>query len=140
MPHPTDACTGMAAGAKQSGSQETRWNFGSTRHTSLSLDEFLAQKETDGVEFFAGKEPWLKGLSKLNFQTFFRVCTQEMARRACPAACFANSPYQRERGREPELNFPNQGGPGLLALSIDLTRLNISSSMSSGFLLGFDGS
>ena len=25
-----------------------------------------------------GKEPWLKGLGKLNWQTFFRVCTQEM--------------------------------------------------------------
>src|SRR5271165_5671564 len=70
--------TGMAAGAKQSGSQETRWNFSSTRHTFLSLDEFLDQKEADGVEFFAGKEPWLKGLHKLNWQTFFRVCTQEM--------------------------------------------------------------
>ena len=46
--------------------------------TSLSLDEFLAQKEADGVEFFAGKEPWLVGLRKLNWQTFFRVCTQEM--------------------------------------------------------------
>ena len=44
----------------------------------LSLDEFLAQKEADGVEFFAGKEPWLKGLHKLNCRTFFRVCTQEM--------------------------------------------------------------
>src|SRR5580692_10586896 len=58
--------------------QEMRWNFGDSRSTSLSLDEFLAQKEADGVEFFAGKEPWLKGISKLNFQTFFRVCTQEM--------------------------------------------------------------
>ena len=40
--------------------------------------EFLAQKEAAGVEFFAGKEPWLKGVDKLNWQTFFRVCTQEM--------------------------------------------------------------
>src|SRR6202048_5625167 len=70
--------TGMASGAKQSGSREMRWNFGDSRKTSLSLDEFLAQKEADGVGFFAGKEPWLKGLSKLNWQTFFRVCTQEM--------------------------------------------------------------
>jgi hypothetical protein len=53
-------------------------NFSSTRQTFLSLDEFLAQEEADGVEFFAGKEPWMKGLSKLNWQTFFRVCTQEM--------------------------------------------------------------
>jgi hypothetical protein len=55
-----------------------RWNFGDSRSTPLSLDEFLAQKESDGVEFFAAKEPWLKGLSKLNWQTFFMVCTQEM--------------------------------------------------------------
>ena len=54
------------------------WNFVDSRSASLSLDEFLAQKEADGVEFFAGKEPWLKGLHKLNWQTFFRVCTQEM--------------------------------------------------------------
>ncbi len=53
-------------------------SIGDSRGTSLSLDEFLAQKEADGVEFFAGKEPWLKGLHKLNWQTFFRVCTQEM--------------------------------------------------------------
>ena len=38
----------------------------------------MAQKEADGVEFFAGKEPWLKGLHKLSWQTFFRVCTEEM--------------------------------------------------------------
>ena len=52
--------------------------FGDSRETSLSLDEFLTQKEADGVEFFAGKEPWLVGLRKLNWQTFFSVCTQEM--------------------------------------------------------------
>ena len=38
----------------------------------------MDQKEADGVGFFAGKEPWLVGIHKLNFQTFFRVCTQEM--------------------------------------------------------------
>jgi hypothetical protein len=66
------------AGAKHPIDLETRWNFGDSRSTSLSLDESLAQKEADGVEFFAGKEPWLKGVDKLNWQTFFRVCTQEM--------------------------------------------------------------
>jgi hypothetical protein len=70
--------TGIAAGSKHPIDLEMRWNFSSTRHTFLSLDEFLAQKEADGVEFFAGKEPWLKGLHKLSWQTFFRVCTQEM--------------------------------------------------------------
>jgi hypothetical protein len=70
--------TSMATEAKHPIDLEMRWNFGDARSTSLSLDEFLAQKEADGVEFFAGKEPWLVGLRKLNWQTFFRVCTQEM--------------------------------------------------------------
>jgi hypothetical protein len=70
--------TGMAAGAKHPIDLDMRWNFGDSRSTSLSLDEFLAQKEADGVEFFAGEEPWLVGLHKLNWQTFFRVCTEEM--------------------------------------------------------------
>ena len=70
--------TSMARGTKHPIDREMRWNFGDSRSTFLSLDEFLAQKEADGVEFFAGKEPWLVGLHKLNWQTFFRVCTQEM--------------------------------------------------------------
>jgi hypothetical protein len=68
----------MATGAEHPTDLETRWNFGDSRLTPLSLDEFLAQKKADGVEFFAGKEPWMKGGNKLNWQTFFRVCTQEM--------------------------------------------------------------
>ena len=54
------------------------WNFSDTRRTFLSLDEFLAQKEAAGFIFYAGKEPWLVGIDKLRWQTFFRVCTQEM--------------------------------------------------------------
>ena len=68
----------MARGTKHPVDREMRWNFGDSRGTSLSLDEFLAQKEAAGVEFFAGKEPWLVGLHKLSWQTFFRVCIQEM--------------------------------------------------------------
>jgi hypothetical protein len=52
------------------------WNFSNSRRTNLSLDEFL-----DGQirqQFFTGKEPWLVGLDKLSWQTFFRVCTEEM--------------------------------------------------------------
>ena len=64
--------TGKATG------EQIRWNFGDSRDRFLSLDEFLEQKETEGVQFFTGKEPWLKGLSKLSWQTFFRVCTEEM--------------------------------------------------------------
>ena len=75
---PDAMATGMAAGSNQPIDLEMRWNFGDSHSTFLSLDEFLAQKEAEGVEFFAGKEPWLKGISKLDWQTFFRVCTQEM--------------------------------------------------------------
>jgi hypothetical protein len=67
--------TKVAKPAKQSVGRETRWNFGNTRR---SLDEFLVQKEVAGFEFFAGKEPWLLGIRKLTWQTFFRVCTEEM--------------------------------------------------------------
>jgi hypothetical protein len=69
--------TSMARGAKHPINREMRWNFGDSPSTSLSLDEFLAQKEADGVEFFAGKEPWLVGLRKRSWQTFFRVCTRD---------------------------------------------------------------
>jgi hypothetical protein len=54
------------------------WNFSDSRLTNLSLDDFLAAKEAAGVTFFNGKEPWMKGVNKLTWQTFFRVCTQEM--------------------------------------------------------------
>ena len=64
--------------AKQSSAQDTRWNFSNTRHTYLSLDQFLEEKREAGFTFFAGKEPWLNGLNKLDWTTFFRVCTQEM--------------------------------------------------------------
>jgi hypothetical protein len=32
----------------------------------------------DPTKFFSGKEPWLEGVKKLSWQTFFRVCTEEM--------------------------------------------------------------
>ena len=54
------------------------WNFSDSRRTNLSLDDFLTAKDAAGVKFFTGKEPWMKGVNKLTWQTFFRVCTQEM--------------------------------------------------------------
>ena len=54
------------------------WNFGQSRHISLSLDDFLAEKDDAGFKFFAGKEPWLVGIQKITWQKFFRVCTEEM--------------------------------------------------------------
>ena len=38
----------------------------------------MAQQETAGVKFFDGKEPWIEGINKLTWKTFFRVCTEEM--------------------------------------------------------------
>jgi hypothetical protein len=52
------------------------WNFSDSRRTNLSLDEFLDGQ--DPTKFFSGKEPWLEGVKKLSWQTFFRVCTEEM--------------------------------------------------------------
>jgi hypothetical protein len=65
------------------------WNFSDSRRTNLSLDDFLAAKEAAGVTFFNGKEPWMKGVNKLTWQTFFRVCTQEMDLR-CAAPSMAS--------------------------------------------------
>ena len=66
------------ATAKESADRESRWNFGDSRTTPISLDKFLDQKSAAGVGFFDGKEPWLQGLHKLSWHTFFRVCTEEM--------------------------------------------------------------
>jgi hypothetical protein len=66
-----------ATSAKQSIGREIRWNFSDSRRaTPLSLDEFLAGQ--DATKFFTGQEPWLVGIQKLSWQTFFRVCTEEM--------------------------------------------------------------
>ena len=66
-----------AATGKQSTGREPRWNFSDSRRaTPLSLDEFLVEQDPD--LFFTGKEPWLVGIQKLSWQTFFRVCTEEM--------------------------------------------------------------
>jgi hypothetical protein len=70
--------TTAATASKQSIGRETHWNFGKPRGTPVSLDEFLAEKNAAGVKFFDGKEPWLEGLHKVSWQTFFRVCTEEM--------------------------------------------------------------
>jgi len=70
--------TKLSSGVKHPIDRKMRWNFAPSRSTSLSLDEFLAEKDAAGAEFFTGKEPWLAGLQKISWQTFFRVCTEEM--------------------------------------------------------------
>jgi hypothetical protein len=67
-------CEGML---KLIANRQTRWNFGDSPSTPVSLEEFLNQREADGFEFFAGKEPWLKGIHKLSWQTFFSADPEE---------------------------------------------------------------
>lgn len=38
----------------------------------------MEAKKDAGFKFFEGKEPWLDGLEKISWQTFFRVCTEEL--------------------------------------------------------------
>jgi len=38
----------------------------------------LAEQEVAGFSFLDGKEPWLKGLREIGWQTFYWVCTEEM--------------------------------------------------------------
>lgn len=64
--------------AKQLAPRAGRWNFGPPGGAPLSLDQFLAQKQEAGFCFYDGDEPWLKGIERLSWQTFFRVCTEEM--------------------------------------------------------------
>ena len=53
-----------------------KWNF-SVDGKPLSLDEFLEQQSQHGV-FFEGKEQWLKGVTKVTWENFFLVCTEEL--------------------------------------------------------------
>ena len=68
----------MKAPVRETAGRDTQWNFANSRGSHVSLDEFLKQKEAVGVNYFDGKEPWLGGVQKLTWQTFFRVCTEEM--------------------------------------------------------------
>ena len=38
----------------------------------------MAEQEVAGFSFLDGKEPWLKGLREIGWQTFYWVCTEEM--------------------------------------------------------------
>jgi hypothetical protein len=53
-----------------------KWNF-SADGKSLSWDEFLEQQAQHGF-FFEGKEQWLKGVTKVTWENFFLVCTEEL--------------------------------------------------------------
>jgi hypothetical protein len=92
------------------------WNFGESRRISLSLDEFLAQQETTGVKFFDGKEPWIEGINKLNWKTFFRVCTEEMDDLSVKATEIVSSIAWRSWKKRSRKSTENPRSPALKPL------------------------
>ena len=53
-----------------------KWSF-SADGKPLGLDEFLESYKKQGL-FYEGKEQWLKGVSKVTWENFFLVCTEEL--------------------------------------------------------------
>ncbi len=56
--------------------EAAQWSF-SAEGKPLSLDEFLDSYREQGT-FFEGKEQWLKGVTKVTWENFFLVCTEEL--------------------------------------------------------------
>jgi hypothetical protein len=56
--------------------ETAKWSF-SADGKPLALDDFLEQHRTQGT-FFEGKEQWLKGVTKVTWENFFLVCTEEL--------------------------------------------------------------
>ncbi|MBV8142561.1 MAG: hypothetical protein JO279_03830 [Verrucomicrobia bacterium] len=61
---------------KQSVVESARWSF-SADGKLLSLDDFLEAQRKQGV-FYEGKEQWLKGVTKVTWENFFLICTEEL--------------------------------------------------------------
>src|ERR1700757_3910365 len=61
---------------KQSVVEPAKWSF-SADGKLLSLDDFLETQRKQGV-FYEGKEQWLKGVTKVTWENFFLVCTEEL--------------------------------------------------------------
>jgi hypothetical protein len=53
-----------------------KWSF-SADGKPLAIDDFLETYRKQGV-FYEGKEQWLKGVSKVTWENFFLVCTEEL--------------------------------------------------------------
>src|ERR1700730_11678286 len=66
----------IAKETRQTATQTAKWSF-SADGKPLSLDDFLDSYRKHGV-FFEGKEQWLKGVSKVTWENFFLVCTEEL--------------------------------------------------------------
>jgi hypothetical protein len=62
--------------SRQTSTEVAKWSF-STDGKPLGLDEFLESFRKQGL-FFEGKEQWLKGVTKVTWENFFLVCTEEL--------------------------------------------------------------
>lgn len=61
---------------RQSTVETAKWSF-SADGKPLSLDDFLETYRKDGI-FYEGKEQWLKGVTKVTWENFFLICTEEL--------------------------------------------------------------
>jgi hypothetical protein len=61
---------------RQSTVEPAKWSF-SADGKPMTIDEFLDTYRKDGV-FYEGKEQWLKGVTKVTWENFFLICTEEL--------------------------------------------------------------
>src|ERR1700730_10071533 len=61
---------------KQSTVEPAKWSF-SADGKLVSIDDFLEAHRKQGI-FYEGKEQWLKGVTKVTWENFFLVCTEEL--------------------------------------------------------------
>ena len=62
--------------SRQSTVETAKWSF-SADGKPLSLDDFLETYRKEGI-FYEGKEQWLKGVTKVTWENFFLICTEEL--------------------------------------------------------------
>jgi hypothetical protein len=66
----------IAKETRQTTTETAKWSF-SADGKPLSLDDFLDSYRKQGL-FFEGKEQWLKGVTRVTWENFFLVCTEEL--------------------------------------------------------------
>jgi hypothetical protein len=66
----------IAKETRQSAPESVKWSF-SADGKPLSIDDFLDTYRNQ-VVFYEGKEQWLKGVTKVTWENFFLVCTEEL--------------------------------------------------------------
>ncbi|HYY31126.1 MAG TPA: hypothetical protein VE860_24520 [Chthoniobacterales bacterium] len=61
---------------RQTTVEPAKWSF-SADGKPMTVDEFLDTYRKDGI-FYEGKEQWLKGVTKVTWENFFLICTEEL--------------------------------------------------------------